>query len=81
MLLEGKVSNTHVSDMAFTTNYSQEYTQKRKLPPDSTNPLENSVSLPIKRQFKNWFHPHIWSAIDIVGKRTNCLSPEILKHL
>lgn len=77
----GKASNTHLSDIAFTTNYSQKRTRKRKIPADYTNPSESSVSLPIKRRYKNWFHPHIWPAIDMAGKRTNYLSREILKHL
>lgn len=67
--------------MAFTTNYSQERTWKQKIPTNFTNPPESSVSLPVKCRYKNWFHPHIWSAIDMIGKRTNYSSYEIIKQL
>lgn len=77
----GKASNTHLSDMAFTKKYSQERTQKPKIPTDSTNPSESSVSLPVKRRYKNWFYPHIWPAIDMTGKRINYSSCEIIKQL
>ena len=76
-----EASNTHLRDLAFTTNYSQERTRKRKIPTDSTNSLKNSVSLPVKRRYKNWFHPHIWPAIDMAGKQTNYSFREIVKYL
>lgn len=67
--------------MALTTNYSRERTRKRKTPTNPTDSLETSLSLPIKRKHKNWFHPHIWPAIDMAGRHTNYSSREVVKHL
>lgn len=53
---------------------------KTQIPPDSTDPT-NSQSLPIKRQHKNWFHPHIWPAIDLAARYTNYSSRGTGKHL
>lgn len=58
------------NDIALTSNYSQKRIRKRKIAPDSTD-LTESQFLPIRRQFKNWFHPHIWPAIELAAKYTN----------
>lgn len=67
--------------MALTTNYSRERTRKRKTPKNPTDSLKTSLPLPIKRKHKDWFHPHIWPAIDMAGRHTNYLSREVVKHL
>ncbi len=58
------------NDMTLTSNYSQKRIRKRKIPPDSTD-LTEPQFLSIKRQHKNWFHPHLWPAIELAAKSTN----------
>ena len=70
-------------DMALSTNHSWPLTkQTRTEPVDSTEKTENEKSILVKsRRNKNWFHPHIWPAIDMAVKHTNYSLRETVKYL
>ncbi len=73
-------SDIYSNDMALTSNYSQKRIRKRKIPPNSTD-LTEPQFLSIKRQHKNWFHPHLWPVIELAAQSTNYSSRGTVKHL
>lgn len=65
--------------MASTTNHSRPLAKRVKIK-DVEGSDETQV-LVKSRTRNNWFHPHIWPAIDIAATQTNYSAREIVKYL
>lgn len=75
-------SHSYQLDMALTTNHSRPLAKRVRIEgSDPTDGLDGTQVLTKNRNRKNWFHPHIWPAIDVAAKRTNYSAREIVKYL